>query len=130
MMDEFAPLSSTEGAAGLVGSLIKQARLIWRLLKDERVSEWVKLIPLVGLIYLLSPIDLIPDLMLPGLGELDDVAVILLSLKAFVNLCPPAIVSEHLEELLGRRGVVRPDDDSSSAAYIDASYRVLDQDEE
>jgi uncharacterized membrane protein YkvA (DUF1232 family) len=129
MMDEYGPLSSTEGTAGLIGSLAKQARLIWRLLKDERVSEWVKLIPLAGLIYFLSPIDLIPDLMLPGLGELDDVAVILLSLKAFVNLCPPAIVGEHLEDLLGQRGVVQPDDDPSSNPYIDASYRVLDEEE-
>jgi uncharacterized membrane protein YkvA (DUF1232 family) len=129
-MDDNASPSSTEGTAGLIGALVKQARLIWRLLKDERVSEWVKLVPLAGLIYFLSPIDLIPDLMLPGLGELDDVAVILLSLKAFVNLCPPAIVGEHMEDLLGRRGVVHPNDDSSSTPYIDASYRVLDQDEE
>lgn len=129
-MDESSPLSSLTETAGFLGGLVKQARLVWRLLKDKRVSEWVKLIPLAGVIYFLSPIDLIPDLMFPGLGELDDLAVILLSLRLFVNSCPPSIVREHLENLIGRQGGQQVGDDRLSSTYIDASYRVLDEDEE
>lgn len=128
-MDESSPLSWLTETAGFIGGLVKQARLVWRLLNDKRVSEWVKLIPLVGVIYFLSPIDLIPDLMFPGLGELDDLAVILLSLRLFVNTCPPGIVREHLEALIGRQGG-QSGDERPSSTYIDASYRVLDEDEE
>ena len=129
-MDGPIPPASRKGTASFLGDLVKQARLVWRLLHDGRVPSWVKLVPLVGAVYLLSPIDLIPDLMLPGLGELDDLAVILISLRMFVELAPPGIVREHLEDLIGWRRRVHPDDDLSSSPYIDASYRVLDQDEE
>jgi uncharacterized membrane protein YkvA (DUF1232 family) len=130
MMDESSPLSSLTETAGFLGGLVAQGRLVWRLLNDKRVSEWVKLIPLAGVIYFLSPIDLIPDLMFPGLGELDDLAVILLSLRLFVNTCPPGIVREHLENLIGQQSGQQGDDERPSSTYIDASYRVLDEDEE
>ena len=129
-MAKSSPPSDLQETAGFVGGLVKQARLVWRLLNDDRVSTWVKLIPVAGLIYLLSPIDLIPDLMFPGLGEVDDVVVILLALKMFVDLSPPGIVREHLEALLGRSGKASASDDPASEPYVDASYRVLEHNEE
>jgi len=124
--------SDLQETAGFLGGLVKQARLAWRLLNDGRVPSWVKMIPVAGLVYFLSPIDLIPDLMLPGLGEIDDVVILLLALKVFVDLSPPGIVREHLEDLWGRRTRARSADQSSANAdsnYIDAPYRVLDPDE-
>jgi uncharacterized membrane protein YkvA (DUF1232 family) len=122
------PSSVLQENAGLLGGLVKQARLVWRLLSDSRVPGWVKLIPVAGLLYFLSPIDLLPDLMLPGLGEVDDLMVILLALKMFVDLSPPGVVREHLEALLGKHS--RTEAHGSSDSYIDASYRVLDRDKE
>lgn len=118
-----APAPSTLG-------LIRQLRLVWRLLRDARVSEWVKMIPVAALVYLVSPIDVIPDLVLPGLGQLDDLAIVLVFLKLFVELSPRAVVREHIERLLDRRG--KPDLDSSGAnqPYIDVPYRIVDQDNE
>jgi uncharacterized membrane protein YkvA (DUF1232 family) len=110
--------------------LLRQARLVWRLLRDSRVSSWAKSVPFASLIYLLSPIDLLPDLMLPGFGQLDDLAVILLSIKVFVNLCPPAVVAEHLEQLTGRTKHRRGTEPSPSGPTIDAPYRVLDPEKE
>jgi Uncharacterized conserved protein len=78
--------------------LIRQIRLAWRLFKDRRVPWALKLIPPAALIYILSPIDILPDLGL-GLGQLDDVAIILLSLKLFIELAPPEVVREHLRAL-------------------------------
>jgi uncharacterized membrane protein YkvA (DUF1232 family) len=112
--------------AGFWSNLARQLNLIWRLFKDRRVSGWLKLIPIAGLVYLLSPIDLLPDFMLPGLGELDDITVILLSLKMFVDLAPPDLVREHLQKLMGRVGDRQPSSDS----YIDASYHVLGDEEQ
>jgi len=120
--------SSLEETAGFAGGLLKQVRLVWRLLRDNRISGWLKLIPLVGFIYLLSPIDLIPDLMLPGLGELDDLAIILLSLKAFVDMSPQAIVREHMDKLMGRRSKPAVPEDLSTEPFIEVPYRVIDED--
>ena len=114
---------------GLFQSIMYQGRLVWRLLNDKRISSWLKLVPFVGLVYLLSPIDLIPDLLLPGLGQLDDLAVILLSLKLFVELCPPGIVRDHLEEVVGTGSGPVVSTEGSSGPYIDVPYQVIDADE-
>ncbi|MBC7224259.1 MAG: DUF1232 domain-containing protein, partial [Anaerolineae bacterium] len=64
---------------GWLPELLRNARLAWRLLRDPRVSPWVKLaLPGVLLVYLLLPLDFIPDLF-PILGQMDDLAVLLLA---------------------------------------------------
>ncbi len=84
---------------GLLRDLILRVRLILRLIRDRRVSPWLKIIPIVGLLYLISPFDLIPDIALPILGELDDAAVLWLTNYLFIELCPPEIVQEHVRAL-------------------------------
>lgn len=116
--------------SGLVGGLIQQGRLTWRLFHDSRVPRWVKLIPIAGLVYLISPIDLIPDMMLPGLGQVDDVAVILLSLKVFIDLCPPGVVREYLEDIAGGQSGADPSTDQGTDSYIDVPYVVIDSNEQ
>ncbi len=81
-----------------IRELFRQARLAWRLFLDSRVPWPVKLIPPAILAYLLSPIDILPDLGL-GLGQLDDLAVLLLGIKLFIELCPADVVREHLKAL-------------------------------
>ena len=72
---------------------------MWRLVWDGRVPFHLKLIPLATIAYILFLIDLIPDIPLIGLGQLDDVAVLLLGWKVFVRVCPQAVVEEHLAAL-------------------------------
>jgi uncharacterized membrane protein YkvA (DUF1232 family) len=105
---------------------MKQARLSWRLLRDGRVPGWVKLVPLAGLLYLLSPIDLLPDFVLPGLGEVDDLAMLLLAAKVFIDLSPPGVVREHLADIFGVPGTGGGQGGEPATAYIDAPYRVVD----
>jgi uncharacterized membrane protein YkvA (DUF1232 family) len=81
--------------------LVRQARLAWRLFWDKRVSFWTKLIPPATLAYILSPIDILTDVA-PGLGQLDDIAVLLLGTKLFIELAPPDVVREHLIALGAR----------------------------
>lgn len=111
---------------GLFGGIFRQARLGWRLLHDSRVPGWIKLVPFAAFIYFLSPIDLIPDWVLPGLGEVDDVVVLLLALKAFLDLSPPGVVREHLEDLFGPRESIYSEGASTNGATIDASYRIIE----
>lgn len=125
-MSRFKPSADLNETAGFLGGLVKQSRLAWRLLRDGRVPGWVKMIPFAGFLYFLSPIDLIPDLALPGLGEIDDLVVLLLALKMFVDLSPTSIVREHLEDLFGMPRNARQPTEPSTPTTIDGSYRVLD----
>jgi uncharacterized membrane protein YkvA (DUF1232 family) len=73
-------------------------KLFLRLMKDPRVNLAPKLVVLGVLAYVVLPIDLVPDF-IPGLGQADDVAVILAGLKLFLRLCPPAVVQEHVKSI-------------------------------
>lgn len=86
---------------GMIRDFILRVKLIVRLVRDRRISFWLKIIPVAGLIYLISPIDLIPDIALPVIGELDDAAVLWLTNYLFIELCPPEIVQEHVRTLTG-----------------------------
>jgi len=79
-----------------------EARLALRLVREPVVPAFTKLLLVVPAAYLLSPLDLLPDLV-PGLGQLDDLAVVLLALKAFVTLCPPNGVAFHRRALQNGR---------------------------
>lgn len=91
-------------------NLVQRARLIWRLLRDDRVSPWVKKIgPAAILAYVISPIDVIPDFLI-GPGQVDDLGVIaigmLLLLRMLVRFAPDDVVSEHIVQITrhGRSG--------------------------
>ncbi|HOU15125.1 MAG TPA: DUF1232 domain-containing protein [Anaerolineae bacterium] len=72
-------------------------RLAWELLWDGRVPFVTKMVPILTLLYLLSPMDFIPDPAL-GLGQLDDLAILLIGMRLFIDVCPPALVAEHKQE--------------------------------
>jgi uncharacterized membrane protein YkvA (DUF1232 family) len=78
----------------IIQGIIDEAWLTWRLLMDNRVPMWMKAVMVVPLIYVLSPIDIIPDFFL-GLGQLDDIGIILAAMRFFQSLVPDDIVAEH-----------------------------------
>lgn len=84
-----------------IQDVVRQARLAWRLFRDRRVPLWTKLIPPLALAYVVLPIDILPDLAL-GFGQLDDVAILLIGAKLFIELSPPEVVREHLRALGAR----------------------------
>jgi uncharacterized membrane protein YkvA (DUF1232 family) len=66
--------------------------LLARLLRDPRVSRRSKLIALFGIGYVLSPIDLLPALLLGPLGLLDDIVVATAALSRLINHVHPDVV--------------------------------------
>lgn len=86
--------------------VVGRFRLGWRLLRDPLVPGWTKLIPLGALAYILLPVDIIPDMFL-GLGQLDDLGVLLLGLRAFIAVCPQAVVLRHQAAMSAVDGVAR-----------------------
>jgi uncharacterized membrane protein YkvA (DUF1232 family) len=120
------PVSPDDTNALLVWlqDVARQARLAWRLFWDRRVPMWTKLIPPAALAYLLFPIDLIPDVAL-GLGQLDDVAVLLIGVKLFIELAPPDVVREHLLALGARIEEWRVvDEEGESSVVIEGQYEL------
>ena len=128
-MAKIPSTSELRDSAGFVGGLLRQSRLAWRLLRDSRVPGWVKVIPIGALIYLISPIDLVPGLVLPGLGQVDDLVLLLLALKAFVDVSPQGVVREHMEKMFGQSGEPESNRRHHSGSTIDAPYRIVNDDE-
>lgn len=73
-------------------------RLYWRLFRDPRVSLLAKGVLIAAAAYLALPVDLVPDLV-PVLGQLDDIAVLIGACKLFIQLCPSAVVEEHVRRI-------------------------------
>jgi len=85
-----------------------RGRLVCRLVRDRRVPLAAKLIIPLLVLYLMSPIDLIPDF-IPVLGYLDDLLVLMLAVWAFARLAPPGIVAGIAAEL-AKEGYARKED--------------------
>lgn len=83
---------------GLIKELWYQIQLVYRLMVDGEVPFYLKLLPVAALAYIISPVDLAPDV-LPGLGQLDDLTVLLLALRFFVGFVPTHIVEEHRQKI-------------------------------
>ncbi len=92
----------------LIRHLPTYIRLVWALLRDPRLPARQKLI-LAGIGgYVILPIDLIPDFV-PVLGQLDDLAVVLLGLDLFIRSAPPELVDEHLAKIAQDKDQLRRD---------------------
>lgn len=82
-------------------------RLLRDLGRDDRLPRLSRLLLLVALAWIASPIDLIPEF-IPILGPLDDILVVTLVLRHLVRRAGPAIVAEHWQgDEAGLRKVLR-----------------------
>ena len=109
--------------SGFIQDLVLRLKLILRLMGDRRVNFFLKLLPIAAAIYVISPVDLIPGLVIPIVGALDDAAVIWLGTTLFMSLCPEEVVQEHTDAL---QKVVRatwrdaPETEAAVGEIIDA----------
>lgn len=85
--------------SGFFQDFVMRIKLVVRLMSDRRVNFFLKLLPIASLVYLVSPVDLVPSLALPIIGALDDAAVLWIGLSLFMSLCPDEVVQEHLNAL-------------------------------
>ena len=113
--------------------LLNRGKLAWNLFRDPNVSPWLRFgLPVIGLIYLISPIDILPDV-IPVLGQMDDVAVLMLLAQLLITLAPDNVVNMY-RQATQAAGVnpepapaeaettapVEPDDE-----VIDTEYQVV-----
>jgi uncharacterized membrane protein YkvA (DUF1232 family) len=114
-----ARVTSWLSKPGLLRRLLSQARLALRLLRDPRVPLPTKVVPLLAALYVISPLDFMPDVF-PILGQLDDLGVAVAALEIFLRLCPSGAKTFHEEAIAQGRAYspMGPADD-----VIDAEWR-------
>ena len=87
--------TNTNKSGSFLNELLLNGQIAWRLYTDPRVSMLLKVaVPVLTLLYVIMPIDLLPDF-IPVIGQLDEVAIALLAIRAFVALAPSDIVAEY-----------------------------------
>ena len=69
-------------------------RLLFALLRDPRVSSSDKAILAGTIIYVIAPIDVIPDF-IPFIGQIDDSYLVAISLLRMLNRANREVVLEH-----------------------------------
>jgi len=69
--------------------------LLMRLLRDPRVPVTSKAVALLGVGYVLSPIDLMPAILLGPMGWVDDLVVVAAALSRVINHVHPDVVRSH-----------------------------------
>ena len=103
-MNKKSTQSIIPSPGGVFTEFVQRLKLVSRLILDRRVSPWAKLVPIAGLIYWISPFDLIMGI--PGLDAVDDVAVLWFAQYMFIELCPPEVVREYSKQLSSNNNIV------------------------
>ncbi|NDJ34644.1 MAG: hypothetical protein GYB64_08235 [Chloroflexi bacterium] len=114
---------------GLIRSLIDRLQLAWRLFQDGRVNLGLKLIPLLSVVYIFSPLDILSEVLFPVLGPLviaDDLTIIVAGLTLFIQSAPTDVVTEHLRAIRSRLTSGEADPSADVGEVVDVDAEVLD----
>lgn len=68
------------------------ARELWWALRHPQAPAWLKLGTALIVLYVLSPIDLIPDA-IPFLGVMDDIILVPMAIRFLLKRLPPHIAA-------------------------------------
>lgn len=112
----------TPQKGNFIDEFVLRVKLILRLLKDRRMSPFLKLLPFSTVLYFVFFPDLLP-------GPIDDLTFVLLGSVLFIELSPQEIVDEHLSAL---RKVLPGEwkDAENKEDIIDAGFKEVKEDEE
>ena len=84
----------------LLRVLLRDGRLTWRLVRDPRTPLRAKLILGAVVLFVVSPINWIPNFV-TVLGQIEDVALLSLGMELFLRSVPDYLRAEH-RAALGR----------------------------
>jgi uncharacterized membrane protein YkvA (DUF1232 family) len=87
--------SRSQVAAEAVLAIPNLIKLCARLLKDPRVPRRSKAMLGVAGLYFASPIDLIPEILFPVLGQVDDMLVIAFAVHRLLDAVDPEVLAEY-----------------------------------
>jgi uncharacterized membrane protein YkvA (DUF1232 family) len=79
---------------GAIREIPNYLKLAWGLLRDGRVSKADKLLVAGAVLYVLNPLDFIPDIV-PFMGQVDDVFLIVLAVQRMISRAGREVVEDH-----------------------------------
>ncbi len=85
----------------------KELLLAWAIVRDVRTPASAKLATIAAVLYVISPIDLVPDF-IPILGWLDDGLIAILLLKLAQKLLPEDLLASLKTTLDQRSAKANP----------------------
>jgi uncharacterized membrane protein YkvA (DUF1232 family) len=90
----------TRRIGGLLGmlNLHHTARVFLAAQLDRRVPLWLKVCAWSGMVYVFSPLDVMPELF-TGIALLDDIIFSLIIMQSFLETIPPEVVEDHCARL-------------------------------
>lgn len=91
----------------------QQARLVFYLMRDRKVPFYLKLLPFMTAVYIVSPLDFLP-------GGLDDVTLLLVGAKVFIELSPQDVVIKHLNHIRALDGYSPIEEAGKEVTAVDA----------
>ncbi len=97
--------TSSENSGGVFGDM----RLAWQLMRDPESPFYLKLLPLLAIVYFIAPEYFVAW---PLATPIDDVAVFYAALKGIVNLAPPHLVAKYTGD--------------PSLNYVDGEYEMVE----
>jgi uncharacterized membrane protein YkvA (DUF1232 family) len=109
----------------IVTRIAEQVRLVWFLFTENRISAALKALPVIAVVYLVSPLDFVPDIF-PLLGWLDDVGIVTFALSLFLNLASADVKADHLRRMRLRNNYKVHTD--KQGIIIDIKANPTDQD--
>ena len=84
--------------------LIEKTLAFYYCLKDPETPGWPKVLFFGALAYFVSPIDIIPDFLVAGIGSVDDVLLLVITLSTVSRYVKPKHIEQALALLDNRRG--------------------------
>ena len=88
----------------LLWTLVRtDARRLWFALRHPAAPGWLKIGAALIVAYVISPIDLVPDV-LPVIGVVDDFVLVPLAIRWLLNRLPPEIANAAPGRAFSRRG--------------------------
>lgn len=106
--------------SGAFIELANHARMVLALLKHPRVHILIKLLPILAVVYVIVPADLIP--IIPVISAFDDIAILGAAISIFYVLVPSDVIDEinqHLNNKSGTSVNTKIDDQIIDGEFID-----------
>lgn len=95
--DEGRKIKKREAKSGMKNLLMflpNMFTLLGRLIKDSRVPLAEKTLFAAAIVYVIMPLDFIPDV-IPFVGQVDDIYLVALTLLRLINKTDESVVREH-----------------------------------
>lgn len=113
-----SPAGEPHRRESLVDRIGIEIQVIEKLFLDRRMPFWLKLVPLLGLAFVVNPVDL------PTMW--DDLIVLILSLVVFYEFAPRGLAEEKRREIRNTIDAEWREASAKKEKVIDAEFKPVD----